>query len=63
MVDVVPNHFAAPGPAEDIDYSTLNPFNSESYFHPICWITDYNNQTNVEVVRRRLPPCACRPAF
>ena len=48
MVDVVVNHFAWSGSAEETDYSTFNPFNDSSYFHPICWVTDYTNQTNVE---------------
>ncbi|KZF21659.1 glycoside hydrolase family 13 protein [Xylona heveae TC161] len=49
MVDVVTNHFGAPGPAESVDYTQFNPFNSPSYFHPICFINDYSNQTQVEV--------------
>ncbi|TFY68038.1 hypothetical protein EVJ58_g1250 [Rhodofomes roseus] len=46
MVDVVVNHMG--GTSVPPDYSTLAPFNSESKFHPFCWITDYSNQTNVE---------------
>ena len=52
MVDVVANHFGANGPATAIDYTQFNPFNNESYFHPICFITDYNNQTEAEIVSR-----------
>ncbi|KAI0721448.1 glycoside hydrolase superfamily [Fomitopsis betulina] len=46
MVDVVVNHMAAN--TLPPDYSTFTPFNSESDFHTFCWITDYDNQTNVE---------------
>lgn len=31
-----------------MDYSVYRPFNSQKYFHNLCWISDYNNQTNVE---------------
>lgn len=51
MVDVAPNHMASDNTAETVDWGLLNPFNEQSYFHPICWITDWNNQTEVEVVR------------
>ena len=53
MVDVVPNHYAWGGLASSVDYSTYVPFNSASYFHKYCPITqnDYdNNQTAVENV-------------
>jgi alpha-amylase len=30
------------------DFSLLSPFSQESDFHPECFITDYNNQTQVE---------------
>jgi len=46
MVDVVVNHF---GPANSsASYTSFNPLNRPSYFHPECLITDYSNQTNVE---------------
>ena len=48
MIDVVVNHMGYSGDASSCDYSTMNPFSDKSYFHPLCWITDYNNQTNVE---------------
>lgn len=51
MVDVVTNHMGYNGCGECVDYSTFNPFNKESYFHPFCLI-DYDNATSVEVVRR-----------
>jgi alpha-amylase len=50
MVDVVANHMAYSGTAETVNYSTLNPFDSKNYFHNICWINDYDNQTEVEQV-------------
>ena len=46
MVDVVVNHFASNG--SPTSFSSFNPFNEESDFHPMCFITDYSNQTNVE---------------
>jgi alpha-amylase len=50
MVDVAPNHMASDNTAETVDWGLLNPFNEQSYFHSTCWITDWNNQTEVEVV-------------
>ncbi|KZT05143.1 glycoside hydrolase family 13 protein [Laetiporus sulphureus 93-53] len=46
MLDVVVNHMGAD--TLPPDYSLFSPFNSSSDFHTFCWITDYNNQTNVE---------------
>ncbi|KAI0742260.1 alpha-amylase [Daedaleopsis nitida] len=46
MVDVVVNHFVSS--SDPPDYSTFFPFSSQSDFHPRCFITDYNNQTDVE---------------
>ncbi|KAF7165728.1 hypothetical protein CNMCM5623_009828 [Aspergillus felis] len=48
MVDVVANHMGYDGAGTSVDYSVFNPFNSSSYFHPYCLISDYSNQTNVE---------------
>ena len=59
MVDVVVNDMAAPllsapSNASDssvppaVNYTAFTPFNNQSSFHPFCWITDYNNETNVE---------------
>ncbi|RDW69853.1 hypothetical protein BP6252_08873 [Coleophoma cylindrospora] len=48
MIDVVANHMAFDGTAETVDYSNLNPFNNQDYFHRLCWIDNYNNQTNLE---------------
>ncbi|EPS93812.1 hypothetical protein FOMPIDRAFT_58690 [Fomitopsis schrenkii] len=59
MVDVVVNDMAAPllsapSNASDssippaVNYTAFTPFNNQSSFHPFCWITDYNNQTDVE---------------
>ncbi|KAH8883975.1 glycoside hydrolase family 13 protein [Thozetella sp. PMI_491] len=47
MVDVVANHMGYIGCRSCVDYSTLNPFNSASYFHSPCTI-DYNNQSSIE---------------
>lgn len=46
MVDVVVNHLASKDSPPS--FSSFNPFNEESDFHPRCLITDYNNQTQVE---------------
>ncbi|EME46703.1 glycoside hydrolase family 13 protein [Dothistroma septosporum NZE10] len=51
MVDVVTNHFAALGPPDSIDYTTLTPFDSQSYFHPYCSI-DYNDVANITQVEQ-----------
>ncbi|KAI2985035.1 CAZyme family GH13 [Aspergillus niger] len=48
MVDVVANHMGHNGTGSSVDYSVYRPFNSQKYFHNLCWISDYNNQTNVE---------------
>ncbi|TVY81334.1 Alpha-amylase, partial [Lachnellula suecica] len=48
MVDVVANHMAYEGTANTINYGSMSPFNTASYFHSTCWIDDYNNQTDVE---------------
>ncbi|KAL7265920.1 hypothetical protein RUND412_011550, partial [Rhizina undulata] len=45
MIDVVANHMG------DAAYTDYTPFNAESYFHSYCVISDYTNQTNVEVCR------------
>ena len=52
MVDIVVNHFANWGDS-NINWSGLTPLNSESYFHPKCWI-DWSNQTSREQVCRHL---------
>jgi len=46
MVDVVVNHFASKDSPPS--FSSFNPFNNESDFHPRCLVTDFNNQTQVE---------------
>ena len=43
MVDVVVNHFAWDGPENQINYSDLNPFNDQKYYHPYCLIEDDTN--------------------
>ncbi|KXT01114.1 hypothetical protein AC578_10882 [Pseudocercospora eumusae] len=47
MVDVVPNHMGSISSRATVDYSLLNPFNQQSYFHPPCSI-DYNNDTSIK---------------
>ena len=46
MVDVVVNHFGWDGNASTVDYSQFVPFNSPSYFHSYCTISqdDYNSR-------------------
>ncbi|CAL5871101.1 uncharacterized protein PFLUO_LOCUS5347 [Penicillium psychrofluorescens] len=48
MVDVVANHMGYNGAGNTVDYSIFNPFNSQSYFHPYCLISNDDNQTNVD---------------
>ncbi|KAH6675165.1 glycoside hydrolase family 13 protein [Halenospora varia] len=50
MVDVVANHMGSGDKAEEINYNVINPFNKKDYYHtnPICFINNYNNQTEVE---------------
>ncbi|KAI5358679.1 Putative glycosyl hydrolase, family 13, catalytic domain, alpha-amylase, Alpha-amylase, domain C [Septoria linicola] len=38
MVDVVPNHMASYSSRSTVDYSQLNPFNQQSYYHQPCKI-------------------------
>ncbi|KAJ5827844.1 Glycoside hydrolase superfamily [Penicillium robsamsonii] len=48
MVDVVANHMGYAGAGNNVDYSVFTPFNSASYFHSYCSISNYNDQSNVE---------------
>ncbi|KAK0497870.1 glycoside hydrolase family 13 protein [Armillaria luteobubalina] len=60
MVDVVANHLATtPRPGtdgssiDDFDFSSLWPFSSSSYFHPMCWLhwlqdPEYTGQWEIE---------------
>ncbi|RLL98788.1 hypothetical protein CFD26_107243 [Aspergillus turcosus] len=48
MLDVVVNHMGYAGAGNAVDYSVFKPFNSQTYFHPFCFISNYDNQTNVE---------------
>lgn len=59
MVDVVANHMAYEGTAATINYGSINPFNNKNYFHPTCWVNDYNNQTDVENVNLHTPHKGC----
>ncbi|EEB05101.1 alpha-amylase [Schizosaccharomyces japonicus yFS275] len=49
MFDSIANSMAVAGPAADIDYSTLKPFNSSEYFHQFCMVnfTDLTNTTQI----------------
>ncbi|OBT65738.1 hypothetical protein VE03_03348 [Pseudogymnoascus sp. 23342-1-I1] len=47
MVDIVTNHMAYIGCGTCVDYSTLVPFNSQSYYHPFCLI-DYSVLTSIK---------------
>ncbi|KAH8593274.1 alpha-amylase [Bisporella sp. PMI_857] len=47
MVDVVTNHMAYNGCGDCVDYSTLSPFNSKSYFHDFCLI-NYSDQNSIK---------------
>ncbi|PIL26375.1 ATP-binding cassette transporter [Ganoderma sinense ZZ0214-1] len=46
MVDVVVNHMASA--INPPNFAAFQPFSSSSFFHPQCYVTDYNNQSNVE---------------
>ncbi|KAH9829513.1 Glycoside hydrolase family 13 protein, partial [Teratosphaeria destructans] len=50
MLDIVVNHNGFIGSPSDVDYSSFNPFNSESQYHPYCTIdySDTSNATNIE---------------
>jgi len=48
MVDIVVNHFAFSGNHANVDYSQYSPFNSQSDFHNFCFISNFDNQTDVE---------------
>jgi alpha-amylase len=49
MVDVVPNHMAFDGNATTTNYSTFYPFNDRSFFHDVCFITDWTNVTQIQI--------------
>lgn len=46
ILDAVPNHMA-PG----VDFSEMNPFNKDEYYHWNCEINDFNNQVEREGCR------------
>lgn len=54
MVDVVANNMAYAGDGNKTDYKNFVPFDSESYFHPYCPITNYGNYTDAQEVRLRI---------
>lgn len=51
MIDVVANNYAYAGPGQDTVFSDFVPFNSSKYFHPFCYITNYANDTDAQMVR------------
>jgi alpha-amylase len=51
MVDIVVNHFAFSGNHANVDYSQYTPFNTQSDFHNFCFISNFDNQTDVEQVK------------
>ena len=57
MLDVVPNHMGYPPDCfwdecnEPEDFSQLYPFNKKDYYHDLCLIHDFDNQTEVEFCR------------
>ncbi|KAL2826977.1 glycoside hydrolase superfamily [Aspergillus cavernicola] len=48
MLDVVANHMAYNGAGASTNFNTFTPFNSASYFHSYCAVSDYTNQWQVE---------------
>ena len=48
MVDVVPNHV---GYVHQNDFSAMNPFNKEEYYHPDCSIKDWEDTWQLENCR------------
>ncbi|OQO11107.1 hypothetical protein B0A48_05362 [Cryoendolithus antarcticus] len=48
MLDIVVNHMAYSGAPDTIDYSILQPFNDEKYYHSYCPVDDVTNSTNTE---------------
>ena len=48
MVDVVVNHFGWAGAGTSVDYTHLNPFNEEKYFHSYCEVSSTTNMTNID---------------
>ncbi|KAI0655767.1 glycoside hydrolase family 13 protein [Cubamyces menziesii] len=46
MVDVVVNHMA--GTSDPPNFSSFQPFSSQSDFHAECFVSNYDNQTEVE---------------
>lgn len=48
MVDIVVNHFGYDGSAAATEWGSMNPFDRQSDFHPVSFIEDWNNQTEVE---------------
>ncbi|XP_067949039.1 uncharacterized protein [Watersipora subatra] len=57
MVDVVANHMGYPPGCpgcshnQDLDFSSLSPFNSADHYHSYCQIQDWGNSQQVEYCR------------
>lgn len=52
MLDVVINNMAYPtrgeNPATNVDYTTLNPFNDQSFYHPYCKIENWDDYAQAQ---------------
>ncbi|KAG1741821.1 glycoside hydrolase family 13 protein, partial [Suillus paluster] len=48
MLDIVVNHMLTTLPLNNGSATDMTPFADTDDFHPLCFITDYNNQTDVE---------------
>lgn len=59
MIDVVVNHFAALGPPDSVDYSSLQPFNSQDYYHSYCSI-NFNNLADIVSISQKSQHLHCR---
>lgn len=55
MVDVVVNHFGWAGNGTTVDYSMLEPFDDEKYFHSYCEISSSTNMTDAQEVSGTTP--------
>ncbi|KAG8892335.1 hypothetical protein FRB99_002796, partial [Tulasnella sp. 403] len=48
MVDIVVNHIAATATPPSLTYTNYTPFDTQTDYHPFCWVKNYDNQTEVE---------------
>jgi alpha-amylase len=51
MLDVVGNHMGNQKNGDWNDFSFFSPFNEAQHYHSYCLITNFNNQTEVEICR------------